>query len=116
MAYLFFESEGKYVEMNYSQIFENILSNGLFNKIQEPEIKLFRKLYEMMDELKPTFNLLEELEYMAEVEKDEDLRSELKAEIEEIKKYLAPYENEFNEINKKLDALKQQSECFSAPH
>ena len=108
MTYVFMKSEGEstYAEMNYSQLFEYFLSKGLFKKIQEQEIELFRKLNKMMDELKPTFDFLEELECVAEIEKDEELRKELNVEIEKIKNYLAPYEKELNEINNKLDALK----------
>jgi len=108
MTYVFMELEGKsgYVEMNYSQLFEYLLRKESIKKMQEQELELFRKLCRMMDELKPTFDFLEELECMAEIEKDENLRCVLNAQIQETKKYLAPYENELNEINKKLDAFK----------
>jgi hypothetical protein len=102
------ESEEKtnYVEINYSQLFECLLRKESFKKMQEQELELFRRLCKIMDELKPTFDFLEELECMAEIEKDEDLRGVLNAQIQETKIYLAPYEKELSEINNKLDALK----------
>ena len=74
-------NEFHYVEMNHSQIFEFLLKKARYKIPQGQDIEQHRRLYKLMDELKPTWDLVEELEYQAEMEKDEDIRTKLIAKI-----------------------------------
>lgn len=96
------------VVMSSSELFELLLKSGRYKIPQGQDIEQHRRLYKLTDELKPSWDLLEELEYQAETERDEDMRKKLIAEIARIKDYLAPHEKEIEELLQQTKAEEAQ--------
>jgi hypothetical protein len=110
MAHVLMKSGDRLSEvvMSSSQLFEFLLKNGQYKIPQGQDIEQHRRLYKLLDEFKPTWDILEELEYQAETEKDEDIRTELIAEIGQLKDYLAPHEKEIEELLQQTKAEESQ--------
>jgi hypothetical protein len=96
------------VVMSSSQLFEFMLKKGRYKIPQGQDIEQHRRLYKLLDEFKLTWDILEELEYQAEMEKDEDIRTELIAEIGQLKDYLALHEKEIEELLQQTKAEESQ--------
>jgi hypothetical protein len=96
------------VEMSYSQLFELLLKTGELKAPPGQDIEHYKRLYKLMDELKPKWELLEELEYREEFESDEEVRSNLVAEIAQIRVHLEPYEKEISKLLRKIEAVKPE--------
>ena len=109
MTHVIMKSGDRFSEMvmSLSQLFEFLLKSGQLKIPQGQDIEQHRRLCRLIDEFKPTEDLLEELEYQAETEKDEDVRNELKAEISRIKERMAPFEKEIKDLLQQIKAVEQ---------